>query len=77
MQDPSASAAAVYMARKYENTKLAEDSPLHDGTHEQVEEDNWADQLEEDRSFMARGTYQSFFILTYLSFLSDMGHLSH
>ncbi len=55
MQDPSASAAAVYMARKYENTKLAEDSPLHDRTHEQVEEDNWADQLEEDRGFMAIG----------------------
>ena len=56
---PPANAAAVYMARKYENTRQGRSSPKEIATNEgdPGNDENWANDLEEDRNYQFIGEY--------------------
>ena len=56
---PPANAAAVYMARKYENTRQGRSSPKEITTNEgdSGNDENWANDLEEDRNYQFIGEY--------------------
>lgn len=56
---PPANAAAVYMARKYENTRQGRSSPKEITTNygDSGNDENWANDLEEDRNYQFIGKY--------------------
>ncbi len=47
--------AAIYLARKYQNSRQNAASPVCDSAQQGDDDDNWADQLEEDQNYFARG----------------------
>lgn len=49
--------ADLYMARKYENVRRDIADKQHTTKSENTTEDNWADLLEEDKSFQMRGNF--------------------